>query len=325
MPKLNLPDLRPSCFLYRLSRVGQPDAAPRRRPGRRTTPYPRTTISPLAFLGRGCFLVLLTFIAFGSPERLKSQTTVVPVPGPIAKRCGASLPRSVVAPSSYALSLLKEAVSVMDSTAAYQSIKQFAISGTLSDFSRSTKSSTEVGTFQIQENHSVPNGDFSRDFVVNGASSSLTRTAGQIVSTAGYGETPNGTKLAFMPKSFAFPLAVLEDELQNPKVVAISISARPGPTQNGGLASLQHIRIQNLTDAKSSVFETEDWYFDLQSHLPVLVGHELPTENSPSSCIQVFTHFGKYRNLSGALVPTSIYTERGSSSVRTMTVQTLTY
>lgn len=325
MPPVNLPSLRSSCFLHRLARVSPPDTNPRRRPGPTTTPCLRTTISPAVILRAGCLWALLACVAFGCPEDLRSQAAVLPVPGPTAKRCGAGGLRAAIAPGSDALPLLKEAVSAMDPESAYQGVRRFSISGVLSDFSRSIKSSTDVGTFQIQENHSVPDGDFSRQYVVNGTSSTLARTNGQIVSTAGHSEGPNGKALLYTPKSFAFPLAVLEDELHNSKVVAVLISAQPGPTQNGSLASLQHIRIQNSADAERSVFETEDWYFDPQSHLPVLVGHELPTENSPSSCVVVFTHFGEYRSLSGALVPTSIYTERGGTSLRTITVQTLTY
>jgi hypothetical protein len=271
-------------------------------------------------LRSGCALLTLSFsVAIGQ------TATNGFAPGPTVKRCAPATNGEAIVSSADAMSWLKQAISAMDPTGEYQKVRTFAISGVLTDFNRSTESSRNVGTFQIQEDHTVANGDFSREFVVDGVSSKLVQTAGQIISTAANREAPNGSKFAFIPKSFVFPLAVLEDELLNQKIAVFVISTQPGLSQAKSLASLERVRLQNLSGSKSSLYETEDWYFDPQNHLPVLVSHELPTQDSFSSCVVVFTHFGDYQSLSGATVPTSIYTQRGGSSVRTMTIQTLTY
>ncbi len=251
-------------------------------------------------------------------------------PLPTAKSCGAPPARGIQVNKQDMLSSLKEAVSAMDPTGAYRATKRFAISGELSDFNRSQHSATTVGTFRIQEDHTVADGNFSREFVVNGVSSNLTRTNGQVASTPGSGASDYINKLAFVPKSYIFPLALFQDELENKNVVAYSVPPLSGIPVNRSLASLQHILVVNLSSSKTTRYEVEDWYFDPNTHLPVFVRHEQPTLNrsssrSSSSCVAVYTHFGDYQNVSGTLVPTSVYTEHGGASVRTFAIQALTY
>jgi len=276
------------------------------------------------------FCLLIALVAVGQPQHLQSQATDMSAPQPTAKTCGAPPARGIRVNEEDALSSLKHAVSTMDPTGVYRSTKKLAIAGELSDFNWSQHSTKTVGTFRIQEDHTVANGNFSREFVVDGVSSSLSRTNGQISSTSSTGVPNDVTKNLFTPKSYFFPLAVLQDELENKNVVAYSVLSSPGTLETKSLESFQHIVVVNLSDTSTARNEVEDWYLDPKTHLPVLIRHELPTLNSSSSgrsysCVAVYTHFGDYQNVSGVLIPTSVYTQQGGSSVRTATIQTLKY
>lgn len=274
----------------------------------------------------GVFYCLLTLlVAVGWSQQLQSQVTDVSAPQPSAKSCGAPPARGIRVNEVDAIPLLEQAVSAMDSTGIYRSVKRFAISGELSDFNHLQNSTRIVGSFHIQEDHTITNGNFSREFVVNGASSILSRTNGQISGTPGAGVPSNSTKMASITKSYLFPLAVLQDELENKNVVAYSVLSNPGMPVNKSLESLQHIVVTKPGDSSNAQNEVEDWYLDSTTHLPVLVSHELPTLNSATSCVVVFTHYGDYQNVSGVLIPTSVYTQRGGSLVHASIIQTLKY
>jgi hypothetical protein len=269
---------------------------------------------------------VVSIVFWGVPRTLGAQAVANFIPEPTARTCGISAGQAVKASEANALALLKQSVSSMDAKGLYGGTKKFNISGVLSDFDRVQKASTQIGSFAFQEDHTVSNGNYNHEFVVNGVSRGVTRVNGVINRQPNDSDNSDAVgKLAFVPKSYIFPLALLADDVVNPAISVYFVSERPGLPPNKSLASLRHVRVINRADAKTARYEVEDWYIDPKTFLPILVGHQLPTLGNSPTCVEVYTGYSAYQSISGSLVPTAISTHRGGPKVRTTTIQTLNY
>jgi len=248
------------------------------------------------------------------------QMNVLEVPGPIEEPCFASNGAGLPASTSSAKALIQKAVEKMDPTGAYGKIKEFSISGSISQIDHRSNESSSVGTFVINEDHRVLDGDFSRTFIVNGTSHVTTRTAGQITSNVS-----NNTKVTYFPKSYLLPLAVLEDELHNPNITVSSAPTRLELSSHPELASLSRVETINTAPNRLAQYERENWYLDPTTLLPEFVVYEIPTLENPGQCVEEYTRFGSFQNLSGTMVPASIFAYKDGKSTRIFTIQTVTY
>jgi hypothetical protein len=91
------------------------------------------------------------------------------------------------------------------------------------------------------------------------------------------------------------------------------------------LASLSRVETINTAPNRLAQYERENWYLDPTTLLPEFVVYEIPTLENPGQCVEEYTRFGSFQNLSGTMVPASIFAYKDGKSTRIFTIQTVTY
>lgn len=256
---------------------------------------------------------------------LSAQSGPRHLPMPTVKPCGSPSGVTLRDDKSEALAALHKAVSAMDPNGVYSSAKMFTISGQFSDARTKTNAGEAKGTFAYKEDHSSAHGLRSRTTEINGESHSSQVADGQVSPAPAVLGSSTPAKLAFVPKSVYFPLALLLEELSNSKVTAALIRERANSPTSGEFPGLTHIRTVNETSSQSMLYETEDWYLDPATSLPIFVGYELPVIGKPTSCVETYAKYEGFATMSQAYIPTSVLLRRGGDTIRIATIQTLGY
>ena len=270
-----------------------------------------------------CSLILLCGV-MGMTSAAISQTADVPIPNPVVKACSAPLRNAPMLSDQDGHQFLQKVVDALDPKGIYTGPKKFTISGILRDVDSIKSASTAVGTFSIQEDHTTHQGDYMRQFVVNGVTHTKTSSVGHVTSSVSDGSKLSSSLSRVQLKSYYFPLAVIEEELRNHKSKILLIKAPVEIFFSQSLAGLVHVEVID-EDQDNTNFRTEEWYFDPKTYMPVLVAHQIPVQKSESRCMLQYIHYDNYQNFSGVFAPTEVFANEGRTPRRIATVEHMNF
>jgi hypothetical protein len=139
-----------------------------------------------------------------------AQLSASSLPSPVLVRCDAHVEFNHRLQDPSAMQALNRASEAMDPAGAYKTARQFNLQGAIVTTGSSNNQAQQSGSFQVWEDHSVPDGDVFHQITIDGVEHVLTRHNGSTQQSTAPTAAPSPS---YLLPFVAFPLAVLDDGL----------------------------------------------------------------------------------------------------------------